>query len=144
MCSVPTRICLALILLSSLCFGQAASRLTGSVVDPTCAAVAGATVNLYVPGGKSPILTTKTTNDGLFDIATVRPDSYDLVVQAAGFTDARMTGVRVEPARATAVPNITLTVASSAQTVEVTEAAGTAIQSVSAEVSTTLTTKQIE
>lgn len=144
MCSFPTRVTLALFLLTASVFGQVAGRLTGSVTDPTGASVAGATVNLYVPGGKSPILSTKTSSDGLFDIATVRPDSYDLVVQAPGFTEARITNVRVETSKATTVPTITLTVASASQTVEVTDSAVTGIQAVSAELSTTLSQAQIE
>src|SRR5215510_1840290 len=58
---------LALALLTtSLTFGQVASRLSGNVKDASGAAVPGATVDVYLPGGEKPILTQTTTADGLF------------------------------------------------------------------------------
>jgi hypothetical protein len=125
-------------------FAQVAGRLTGSVNDASGASVANATVNLYVPGGKSPILSTKTTNDGLFEIPTVRPDVYELGVQAAGFAEARIGNIHVDPSQATSVPPITLQVSSTTQTVEVSDSGGATVQTTSAEVSTTLSQSQIE
>jgi len=129
---------------ASAAFAQVAGRLTGSVNDASGASVANATVNLYVPGGKSPILSTKTTNDGLFEIPTVRPDVYELGVQASGFAEARMGNIHVDPSQATSVPPITLQVSSTTQTVEVSDSGGATVQTTSAEVSTTLSQAQIE
>ena len=129
---------------ASAMFGQVAGRLTGSVSDSSGASVANATINLYVPGGKSPILTTKTSNDGLFDISTVRPDIYDVGVQAAGFAESRINGVHVDPAKATSLPAITLQVSSTTQAVEVIEGAGAGLQVASAEISNTLSQAQVE
>ena len=50
---------LALVLMASAASAQVAGRLSGSVVDQTGAAVPGASVNVYIPGGKEPVLTGK-------------------------------------------------------------------------------------
>jgi hypothetical protein len=139
-----TRIAIVLAFFAAAAFAQVAGRLTGSVTDASGASVANATVNLYVPGGKSPILSTKTTTDGLFEISTVRPDVYELGVQAAGFAEARIGNVHVDPSQVTSVPPITLQVSATTQTVEVSDTGGATVQTTSAEVSTTLSQAQIE
>jgi len=139
-----TRIAAVSTLFAAAAFAQVAGRLTGSVTDASGASVANATVNLYVPGGKSPILSTKTTTEGLFEIPTVRPDVYELGVQAAGFAEARIGKIHVDPSQVTSVPPITLQVSSTSQTVEVSDSGGATVQTTSAEVSTTLSQAQIE
>src|SRR5712691_9125955 len=47
---------------------QIAGRITGSVVDPSGAAVPRATVNLLLHGGKRTLLSTTTTPEGLFTL----------------------------------------------------------------------------
>src|SRR5882724_5627297 len=101
-----SRIVVTFTLFAAAASAQVSGRLTGSVNDPSGAALANATVNLYVPGGKSPILSTKTTNEGSFEIPSVRPDVYELGVQAAGFAEARVGNVHVDPSKATSVPPI--------------------------------------
>src|SRR5262245_16393032 len=58
-------------------------RLVGSVVDQTGSAIAGANVSLLLPGGERPLFTVVTSAEGLFSIPSVRPDQYDLVVEAS-------------------------------------------------------------
>ena len=53
---------------------QVAGRLSGSVVDPTGASIPGAAVNVFVPGGKEPVLTGVTNDAGLFSFIAVYPD----------------------------------------------------------------------
>src|SRR5690348_1827379 len=134
----------AALLATATLTAQVASRITGSVVDASGAAVADATVNVYVHGGNAPILTTKTTNEGLFEIPSVRPDVYDVTIQAAGFTEARVNSVTVETAKSTAVPAITLQVSSTAQTLEVTDTSGAQLQTANAEITNTLSHTQLE
>ncbi len=91
---------LALVLSAHL-WAQSDGRLTGSVIDPSGAAITDATVNVYIPGGKVAVLTMKTTSAGIFDFASVRPATYRLEVIAKGFTTVSEEGVTVDPARAT-------------------------------------------
>lgn len=122
---------------------QVAGRLAGRVVDPTGAAVPNATVSLSLPGGKTAVLSTNTTAEGSFSLAAVRPDLYDLTVDAAGFAKTTTRGVRVDPNSETAVPAIRLEISSSAQTVEVSENAAS-VQTTSPDVVSTLTQAQIQ
>jgi hypothetical protein len=123
-------------------FGQVSGRVSGSVVDPSGASIADATVNLYLTGGKAPVLSTHTTSEGIFDFTAVRPDSYRLVVQAKGFSDYAQTNVTVDPARQTSLAPIRMEVQSATQTVEVTTEVN-AIDTGSIEVSNTVTQAQI-
>jgi len=78
---------------------QLSGRVTGSVVDSSGAAVPDAEVELYLAGGKRPLLTTKTSTDGSYNFIAVRPAYYDLTVEAAGFVRTTLRGVSVDPAR---------------------------------------------
>jgi len=87
--------------LTSLAFGQSNGRLTGSVVDPSGAAVPRATVSVLLHGGKRALLETLTSNEGAFVIESVRPELYDIVVEADGFQRYTLEGVKVDPSRST-------------------------------------------
>src|SRR5262245_51713625 len=67
-------------------FAQATGRLTGTVADPSGAKIADATVSIYLAGGKTAILTAKTSSEGLFDFPALRAELYDVGVEAPGFT----------------------------------------------------------
>src|SRR5580704_6272269 len=82
-------------------FGQTNGRLTGSVDDPSGAAVPKATVNLVLHGGKRALVSTKTGNDGAFSIEAIRPELYDLTIEADGFQAFRLENVKIDPARTT-------------------------------------------
>lgn len=128
--------------LAGLASGQVAGRLTGSVVDPSGASVADATVNVYLPGGKTPVLTTKTTSDGIFDFTAVRPDTYRVEVLEAGFNNYAQNDVVVDPVRQTTLAPIHLSIQSAAQTVEVTSTTPT-VDTNTVEVTSTVTQSQI-
>ncbi|MDQ6664016.1 MAG: TonB-dependent receptor [Acidobacteriota bacterium] len=121
---------------------QVTGRLTGSVVDPTGAAVPDAEVSLSRQDAGKALLTTKTTADGLFNFTSVDAATYNVTVQGAGFGRSQVNGIRVEPARETSLPSIKLQLSTSAQTIEVSESAQT-LQTTSAEVATTVTQAQI-
>jgi hypothetical protein len=129
--------------MASAASAQVAGRLSGSVVDQTGAAISGASVNVYMPGGKDPVFTGKSNNAGLFIFVSVRPAKYDLAVEAAGFARTMLRDVRVEPVQETGLGAIKLELASSKQTVDVM----TEVQSVqlsNSEISATITNTQID
>src|SRR5215468_5806963 len=98
---------------------QLSGRLSGSVVDASGAAVPGATVNLYLPGGVKPLLSTSTSTDGLYNLLGIRAADYDLTVEARGFLKSTIRGVTVDAARETPVPTIKLTLSSVTQSIDV-------------------------
>ena len=120
---------------------QVAGRLSGTVLDPADASVVGATVNLYLPGGKTPVLSTRTTSEGIFDFSSVRPDTYRLEVEATGFGGYVQNDVNIDPVRQTSLPPVRLQIQSRAQVVEVTSSV--TVDTSSAEVANTVTQAQV-
>ncbi len=116
--------------------------MTGSVVDPSGAAVPTATVNLLLHGGKLPLLSTRSGPDGLFSIESVRPELYDLVIEAPGFQPYKLENVKVDSSRATDLPPLKLALAAASASVDVNAGAET-VQTSSIEISTTVTMDQI-
>ena len=132
-----------LILLPSLPMrAQNNGTLTGSVLDQSGAAVPDAPIELLLPGGSSPILRTRTGNDGSFSMAAVKPGTYLLSIEVAGFAKSTVTGVIVDPGKENTLPPVRLQVATSTQTVDVVEST-VGVQSTSFEVATTLTQEQV-
>lgn len=117
-------------------------RVSGSVADPTGAAVPGATVSLFLPGGNKPLLSTKTSSDGLFHFIGVRPGDYDLRVEASGFIKVELRGLTVDAARESTAPAIKLALATATQTVQV-SATAEGVQTTNAEISTTVSMEDI-
>ncbi len=128
---------LTLLATTTVVHAQLNGRLTGSVEDPTGAAVPNAKVGLFMPGGKSPLLSTLTNSDGAFDFNAVRPDSYRLDVEAPGFTKYTIAELKIDPARQTGLPAIKLEVSTSSQSVEVTSGVQV-VDTATAEISTTV------
>lgn len=121
---------------------QTSGRITGSVADSTGAAVPGAEVRITLPRAEKAVMATKTTTEGLFHLPGVPAGTYDLKVEAAGFNIQVVRDVKVDPARETVVPPITLTVAAVTQSVEV-SAGAPSVETANAEVSTTVTNQQV-
>jgi len=122
---------------------QMSGRVTGSVMDASGAVVPGAAVELYLAGGKRPLLTTTTSAEGLFHFIGVRPAYYDLTVESRGFLKSTLRGVSVDPARETSLPPIKLELAGTRQTVEV-SAEVQGVDASSAEVADTISMEQIK
>ncbi len=137
------RLIAGVLLSALLVFGQVAGRISGTIVDQTGAGVPNASVSLFLPGGKTAVLTTSTGTDGNFTIPAVRPDFYDLVVEASGFNKTTVTGVKVDPSIATSLPQVRLEVAATTQSVEVRETAA-AVNTASVEISSTVSRVQID
>src|SRR5262245_19749676 len=121
---------------------QVAGRLTGSVVDSDGRAVPGAVVNLTLAGGAAPLLTTVATNEGLFTLTGVRPDSYNVTIEASGFQAYFVRDVKIYTAQETVLPAVSLTIQPQTIRVEVTAAPQT-IQTANAEVATTMAVDQV-
>lgn len=122
---------------------QVTSTVTGSVIDPSGAAVPEATISLRIAGTATAAFTTKTNASGVFTIVSVTPNTYDLIVEAGGFLTSIVNGLEVSPGRTIDTAAVKLTIGGTAQTVEVTEAINT-VQTTSSEVSTTITKSQIQ
>ncbi len=122
---------------------QVAGRLSGSVVDQTGASIPGATVNLYIPGGKEAVVSGSTNEAGLFSFVAIRPDTYDVSVEAKGFNKAVVRQVKVAPIQETGLQPIKLEVQSATTSVEV-AADVQSVQLTNAEVSSTITSQQVQ
>jgi hypothetical protein len=106
--------------LAGSAFGQAAAangEVTGIVTDPSGAAVAGATVNATntETGLKR---AAKTSDTGLYRLPVLPLGTYDINVEAAGFSTAKRTGITLTAGQ-TATVDIPLNVAGASTTVEV-------------------------
>ena len=133
----------AALILSAAAWGQISGTLAGSVTDQTGAGIPGAKVSLFLRGGNTPVVQTATTVEGIFRIPAVRPDFYNLVVEAQGFNKSTINDVKVDPSTETALPPIVVQVASATESVEV-SAAVVAVQTSSVEVATTVTQAQVQ
>src|SRR5579872_2925510 len=132
----------AVVLAAFSLHAQVTGTVTGTVLDSTGAAVPQATVSLQLPGSGTATFTAKTTDGGTFTIPAVPANTYDLVIEAAGFLKAVRTGIAVLPARSFDVPAIKMDVSGISQTVEV-SASATNVQTSNSEVTTTIAKTQI-
>ena len=122
---------------------QSSGRISGTVIDATGAAVGGADVELFLAGGQKPLLTAKTSAEGIYNLIGVRPAEYDLTVSAPGFLKSTLRRITVDTARETDVPPVKLQLANLTQSIEVSgEVAG--VDVATAEVSNTVSMEQIK
>ncbi|HWD00155.1 MAG TPA: TonB-dependent receptor [Candidatus Sulfopaludibacter sp.] len=117
--------------------------MSGSVVDQSGAAIPGATVNVFVPGGREPVLTGKTNEVGLFTFMAVRPDTYDVGLEMTGFTRTFLRGVKVDPLQERALGAIKMEVQSATTSVDVAAEVPT-VQLSGNENTTTITATQVQ
>ena len=142
MLSAGATFALAISVAGSL-LAQVTSRLTGTVVDQTGSAVPAAVVELYLPGGEKPVLSTTTTPEGIFSLTGIAPGTYDVNISAAGFRKSAQRGVVLTAAAETSLPSIKLEVGSVTDTVEVKENS-LIVQTTNAEVSLNISRQQIQ
>jgi hypothetical protein len=91
-CRVWSLCALVVLVCSALLQAQDTSSITGTVTDPTGAAVTGANVTLASPDrGVNRTAVTNASGDYLF--AAVAPGTYDLTIEAAGFKRYQAKGV---------------------------------------------------
>lgn len=133
---VLTLVTACFFLLPSSVVGQSltSGSITGTVTDPSDAAVPGATVNLK-DNDTGATQSTTTTGTGAYRFPLLNPGSYSVSVAAQGFTQSQQS-VSVAVGQSSTV-NMKLQVASAATTVEVT-AQGSVLQTDNGNVSTNI------
>src|SRR5690349_13630864 len=122
---------------------QVSGRIAGSVIDASGAAVPNADVEVYLAGGQKPLLTTKTAPDGQFNLIAVRPATYDISINAAGFVKKTIRNIAVDPGREISLPPIKVELASVSQTVDV-SAGVVGVSTTNSEISHTITAEQVQ
>lgn len=130
-------------LLAGVMWGQGIfATLTGVVSDPSKAVVSGAKVTLTdVTSGSA--RDGVTNSDGYFTFASVPVGKYNLKIEAQGFEAYQADGIDLGGAEKRNL-NVTLTVGSASQTVEVSAEATQLVTTDSAEKSYTLEAKQLQ
>jgi hypothetical protein len=134
-------LCLVLVL-SANAQQAGLGSITGSVQDPSGAAVPGAKV--VVANEAMGITRNLETNaEGIFSAPSLVPSAgYSVTVDAAGFAQFKRTDIALQVGQQVNLP-ITLTVAAAAQTIEVT-AGAPIVETTKTGVSQVVTTKQID
>jgi hypothetical protein len=125
---------------SVIAFGQVTSSLSGAVTDPNGAAVAGATVTVKNAASGSEFKTV-TSNQGTYNVPSLGAGKYVVVVAASGFKSATAQDIEID-AGTPATVNVTLEVGQANETVVV-QGGGEIVQTQTANVSTTLNSRQI-
>ena len=132
---------LILAVCSIVAFGQgSAGALSGSVLDPKGAVVAGATVTVKNVG-TSQENTTETSSEGTFSVPTLASGIYTATINAPGFKQAIVTDIKIDVGKVSSI-NVQLEIGSASETVTVV-GGGELLQTQSATVGTTLTGRQI-
>lgn len=119
-------------LMAVVCLTIAASTMTfaqgtrgsigGTVTDPTGAAVAGATVKLINLARNQEVRTVSANENGEYQLIELEPATYDVVITASGFAEARISNVTVETNRNVRLDPTSLSISGASATVEVTAA----------------------
>ncbi len=124
-------------------FGQSISgTLTGLISDPSGASVPDAKVTLKNEGSGD-VRRTVSNSEGFFTFAAVPAGSYELSVEAAGFSIYQVSKLAVQGAERRNV-DVSMKVGSTAETVSVSAIADILTPVDSGEKSATLTTKQLQ
>jgi len=131
-----------LLFFATALLAQNTGRISGTVQDGTGAAIPGAVVSLYMPGGATAIMSTTTTNDGNYFLAGVQPVTYDLSIEAKGFRKEIYRAIKVDTGLELSMKISKLQVSSQAEVVEV-SAQVTSVQTANAEVASTITNEQV-
>lgn len=115
-------------LCSAWLWGQTAATATlvGSVLDPTGAVVANATVSLVEPA-TGVTRSTMSNESGQYTFVSLPPGTYRLTVSAPGFRQAVVQGIRLEVAKSYTV-DVNIEVGELAETVEVRSEARSELQ----------------
>ncbi len=139
----PIGVTISLLMFVSVAGAQVTSRLTGSVMDTSGAAIPGAAVDVFLPGGAKPILSGTTTAEGLFDFTAVPSGTYDVIVTAKGFRKYTQREVVLEAGAPRSLPAITLEVGAATEVVEV-KANAEGVETTNSEISTNVSRSQVK
>ncbi len=121
---------------------MATGRLTGSAIDPSGLAVAGASI--AVKGEHTGVSFSATTNSaGVFSLADVPAGEYLIEVNAQGFRRQLIRRFKVDVAKDNVLPPVRLEIGPVNETIEV-NAEAAQVQTTNAEVAATVTMQQIQ
>src|SRR6266852_1282309 len=138
-------VCIGVFLLANAApaFAQGETgSVTGVVVDPQGATVAGADVTLTDVATKSP--RTTTTNDaGRYHFASVPVGTYDITISKSGFKTHKAAAQKVSVGTQLTL-DVALEVGALSETVVVTSQAGTELQTANATIGNTISLKELE
>jgi hypothetical protein len=123
-------------------FSQASltAPISGAVVDPSGAVVPGATVNIKNEGTGEEFRAT-TAGNGTFTVPALAAGNYSVTITATGFKQAIVRGLKLDAATPATV-NVTLEVGTASDSVVI-QSSGEVLQTQSANISTTITGRQI-
>jgi hypothetical protein len=126
---------------SLMALGQTSSTgsLSGTVVDPTGAVVANATVTLKSDTGQE--FTVQTNENGTFQIPSLATGTYTATVTGAGFKKSEVTGIKINIATPSDI-KVTMEIGAASEVVTVV-GGGELLQTQSATVGSTITGRQI-
>jgi Carboxypeptidase regulatory-like domain len=114
---LPLLALFTLLFTSIATYGQGMGSIVGRVTDPTGSVVSGAQVTA-TQGGTGFTRTTQTDADGLYVLPSLHPATYDVTVEAKGFSISKQKDV-VLLADQTLTLNVALALGSTTQTVTV-------------------------
>ena len=120
----------------------ASGRLSGTVLDPSGAAVVAAPVTVRSES-QGAAFSVVTDGSGSFLVAALPSGEYAVEVDVAGFQRKIVRGVKVDIAKETSLPPLRLELGSLAEVVEV-EGGVPQVQTTTAELSSTVTMEQIQ
>jgi hypothetical protein len=137
--------CLLTFLTIAVClvvaFGQGSSgSLSGTVTDPKGAVVSGATV-VVKSAATNQEFTTETSGEGTFNVPSLASGMYVATINAGGFKQAVITGIKVDVGKPSSI-TVSLEIGAASETVTVV-GGGELLQTQTATVGTTLTGRQI-
>ena len=121
---------------------QFGSKLSGTVLDPTGAAIPGATVTLTNPATQV-AQTVSTNGTGFYNFSELPPGNYSLSVTAAGFKTNDMTDVALA-AETPRILNVNLETGSAVESVTVNAERTPTMQTADASIGTTITSDEVE
>ncbi len=94
-----TAFCLLLVASTFALAQGTRGSIRGKVTDPNGAAVVGANVRLIDVARNQELRTVQTNEEGIYQFLEVDPAAYTIAIQAPGFSESRLTEVKVEPNR---------------------------------------------
>ncbi|MDE3137051.1 MAG: carboxypeptidase regulatory-like domain-containing protein, partial [Acidobacteriota bacterium] len=125
----------------ALAQSRTTGQITGTVVDPSGAAVPGAIVKVS-DASIGFTQTVKASASGVYVFPALQPGTYELRATATGFSIAALSGVVVDAARTSNV-NITMKIGAATQTVTV-SARGDILQTSNATLATTISPSAVQ
>jgi hypothetical protein len=141
---IGATLCALLLALCIPCpsYAQDTGYISGTVIDKSGAAVAGADATLTSTGGTL-TRTTTTNNDGAYVIAGLPGGTYNLSVTAKGFQRYTTQNIKLDVAEKARI-DVQLTVGAMTEEITVTGEAAAQVETQSSDLTSTITGKQID